>query len=74
MKHDFYDVFNKRGYTLGHIMVTIFQDPMEVAKKEYGKNVLNPHQFKKEKKQPTWIYKECLGCEGSFKVKLKSLS
>lgn len=39
MRHDFYDVFNKRGYKLGHIMVTIFQDPMEVAKKEYGKNV-----------------------------------
>lgn len=39
MKHDFYDVFNKRGYKLGHIMVNLFQDPLEVAKQEYGKNV-----------------------------------
>jgi hypothetical protein len=35
----FYDVFNKRGYKLGHIMTNGFKDPLEVAKQAYGKNV-----------------------------------
>ena len=39
MKYDFYDVFNKRGYKLGHIMTNGFKDPLEVARQAYGKNV-----------------------------------
>jgi len=39
MKYMFYDVFNKRGYKLGHIMTNGFQDPLELARQEYGKNV-----------------------------------
>ena len=39
MCYFFYDVFNKRGYKLGHIMTNGFKDPLELAKQAYGKNV-----------------------------------
>lgn len=49
MKHLFFDVFNKRGYKLGHIMTNGFQDPLEVARQEYGKNVNHVKEWEKIK-------------------------